>query len=236
MNWRLVIGTLEEKISSPARLSAIAMFLAFPVIQAYVGRADPTAWHLIMYYVFSLGTGIIGADVSSGVLQLIFTRPISRSAYVLSRWLGLVAAVLAVYAFQIIVTSGIMLSRGHSFSDINYGEHLMEAVLLTMALSAVIICLSSILTGYGDLRAILLLWLLQIVCEMFRNSEQHAELFSVLGSQISGVLIPSLDINLVLHGEPYGWLLIVPYVAVLVASLVIAIFVMNRKELSYAAS
>lgn len=236
MNLRLILGTLEEKLTSPARLLLIVMFLVFPIFGAYLGGADPTTDGLIMVYVLTLGVGIIGADVSAGVLQLIFTRPIKRSSYVLSRWLGLVVGVMTVYAVQIILMGGMLLFGGHSLPDVNYGSHVIEALLLAMGMSAVIVFFSAIFVGYGDGRSILVLWLLRGICQFFEKTRFYPKVFSVVGSQINGVLWPSLDVNLVLHGEPYDWLLIVPYVAVLIASLVFAIFIMNRKELSYAAS
>ena len=42
-----------------------------------------------------IAAGTIGQDVSSGVLQLLFARPVRRSEYVLSRWIGIVALVSA---------------------------------------------------------------------------------------------------------------------------------------------
>jgi len=61
-----------------------------------------------------LAAGIIGQDVSSGVLQLVLARPVTRREYVVSRWLsvslmgGLLASAQVLIAWLLLLASFVM--------------------------------------------------------------------------------------------------------------------------------
>ena len=89
MNLTLIAAFLQHRLSSPLRMLFLAAFVLMPLL--FVTAAPGmglTPLEDSFWFVIVLGAGAIGQDVSSGVLQLLLARPITRPEYVTSRWLA----------------------------------------------------------------------------------------------------------------------------------------------------
>lgn len=93
MNVVVIAETVRRHLTSVAFLSFLVVlaFLGFAVARFHVAGA---VWpSLISLLAVVAGARLIGPEFSTGTLQLIVSRPVSRSAYLLSRFAGVVAVV-----------------------------------------------------------------------------------------------------------------------------------------------
>src|SRR5512140_2374400 len=98
MNLDVCVATLRERLSNPIRLAALLGFALFPIPIALVDpRPNSSASFFHPLIAVTLASGILGLDISSGVLALVFTRPVARRVYALSKWASVtvIAAVLS---------------------------------------------------------------------------------------------------------------------------------------------
>ena len=104
MNRTLILAVFDRWLASPPRIALVAVLGTAPVLSSFLGsgggRVGTGSTALL---VLVLGAGIIGRDVSTGVLQVLFTRPISRTEYVISRWMGLGIAGAVLAAAQVLL-------------------------------------------------------------------------------------------------------------------------------------
>jgi ABC-type transport system involved in multi-copper enzyme maturation permease subunit len=137
------------------RISIMALVVLFVFLSA-----DATGHNQFIYLtpflVWVMGSGIVGRDMSSGVAHLLFTRPITRFSYILTKWASLVTSVFlfqcALFVFWVL---GKMLFHHNPelSSDLLFEFGL--STWITMTLSAVVVCFSTIMPGWGDLALLL---------------------------------------------------------------------------------
>lgn len=136
-------------------LSVLAALIAFTAASDGArGRAFQTA----SLAVIVLGAGAVSRDISTGAVQMILARPLSRTEYLLGRWLGVLWALgffLAVAGGLVVLLSLLVYPAFHvdaeplSFAALLRGG--AGALLDGMLFSATLLCLSTFLPGYGDL-------------------------------------------------------------------------------------
>ena len=93
MNATVIGETVRRHLTSVAFISFLVLlaFLGFAVSRFHVpGAVWPS---LVSILAIVAGAGLIGPEFSTGTLQLIVSRPVSRSAYLLSRFTGVLAVV-----------------------------------------------------------------------------------------------------------------------------------------------
>lgn len=227
---------LRERLSSAARLTIVLVLVLFRLVLAYRGMDRPSDSGFCLFYVWILGAGVIGADVSSGVLHMLFTRPLRRSTYVIGRWIGLVIGALVVYEAQVLIGLAAALAGGKDLAVLSIGPDLAAAVVTIVGASAAIVFLSSLISGYGDIRIVLLLWVTSGMLVMLQAEGILPIACAISRDCLVAFLQPKLDFPMIWSGRPFGWLDAVPFVTVVVSSLVLAVFMMNRKEISYSSS
>jgi hypothetical protein len=183
--------------------------------------------------VLILGSGMIGSDVSSGVLQLLFARPVRRVDYVLSRWLATAVLAAGLALIQLIVGYLILAARHetvpHPVAALSLaGQH----VSMAFGSASVLVALSSLVPGLGDLALYLRLFLVSGLTQMLGTATRF-KFFGPLGDEMFSTLAPQLDLAPLFGGSPY-WYDIVSYASTVTLGLLLATLVMNRRELSYA--
>ena len=95
MNRVVIEETVRRHVTNVAYLAAIALLA---IISLGVSRFDKPAsvWpSFVTLLAFITGCGPIGPEFSSGTLQLILVKPVSRAVYLLSRVAGVVLVVWA---------------------------------------------------------------------------------------------------------------------------------------------
>jgi ABC-type transport system involved in multi-copper enzyme maturation permease subunit len=144
-----------------ALLSILAALLAFGAASDGArGRAFQTASLALI----ALGAGVVSRDISSGAVQMILARPISRTGYLLGRWLGVLWAFtlfLALTGVLVVLFSFAVFPAMHASVEPLSLPSLLRggasALLDGVLFSATLLCLSTFLPGYGDLIAYFLL-------------------------------------------------------------------------------
>jgi len=116
----LVATFLRHRLRSPVRLALMFTAFAFSLLPVLIERSllrlgETSA---VMFAVIA-AAGAIGQDVSSGVVQLTFARPVVRWRYVIARWLG--ATLLAGAAGVALVVAGMItvVARGGTFEPLD---------------------------------------------------------------------------------------------------------------------
>jgi len=215
--WALVSATWREKLARPIVLVLCVLICighASFVVSSHELEDPATPLALI------LGAGSIGRDVSSGVLALLFTRPLVRARYVLAKWLAVSVAAGVLAAATLLVEALILGRQGEGVPGAELAAALFASATATCGLTAVLVLFSTLLPGLGDVA----LWtalLLVMAVARGRLPQRVAE-------ECQALLQPQLA-----WGST--WFAILSYLSTVALCLCLAALVANRKELSYAA-
>lgn len=232
MNLVLMQAFWRERLGSPIRLLLLLSFSGLGLLFGFLRRPVPLpGGDVAIWPVLVLGAGVIGRDLSSGVLQLILARPVSRPEYVFSRWLGLAAASFTVclVAWALVVPFSLA-TGGATIPEAL--RLLSEYLLSTLALSAVVTGLSTLAPGFSDLALLLLGYLsgggMQLVGQF-----KHIDALARLGTEVQQTLLPQFAWKAVTEGSFHVYPLIT-WASTILLFLWLGIFTLNRRELSYA--
>jgi ABC-type Na+ efflux pump permease subunit len=236
MNRAIFLATVRERINNSGRMVLLGLFVLLGVLEAVQARTGGGApgHTLVVYLALVLGSGLIGTDVSAGVLHLLFLRPVSRMEYVLSKWLA-VSAGCAVVAFLRLALYVGILSLGRSPVDWDaVTQNGLDCLLVSFGVSAVLACFSALGEGYADLRIYLLVFLLGVVLQAL-GGLRGEPWWDVVARQIYEVLVPRIDLGSALDTTATLILALVSYLSTVSAAVTLAVVAVNRRELSYAA-
>lgn len=201
-----------------------------------------------------LGAGVLGQDVAQGTLSVLFARPLRRYSYVMTRWLALSVAssALCLVLLMIEQIAGMAAFPG-ILPDMNTLFEAAARISLCFGLSATFIMFSSILPNTMDLCAwIMLCFSSSIVVEIGhlnpivltqpygseisrRLSEIFVPVCRELSTPLQSLAYPYLDVGLLFHSSSVSWFSILTYLSNIALCLLVAVYMVNRKEVSYAA-
>ncbi len=237
MNREIFLATIEQRLRSPVRLAlagAFILFAAAPYLLVLVMREmprviAPSTHGAMLALVFA--AGVLGQEFSSGAPQITFTRPLTRWSWVLSRALAvaLLAAACAVLPYAIAIGTG--------FPIADAGLAALEQVIQVAGTTAVVVGLSALVPGLTDLAVLaganigfgILGFVAQVV--------QKEPLRTVAGrvkDYAEPWFAPKLALIGLLHGGAFSPHAFFQVASTIVFWLVVAIAMVNRKELSYA--
>ncbi len=232
MNPVIILNTLRERSSSVVVILILAVIGLLPRIVAMVVGApslpEPDS-HVLAAWI--LGAGIIGKQVRSGVLQLVFVRPVTRSEYVYSKYFALATAV---FVFSLIVWLVSCASFWFHPAELKLQEafmNLADHLILSFGIASVIVFLSSLRSGYGDVGLIILLYL---TIPLFQQIGAKFSLDSLKRAAVEIERFLTPNFSTTMFGGDISWFSICSYFSTITLCLVLAILVLNRKELSYA--
>jgi ABC-type transport system involved in multi-copper enzyme maturation permease subunit len=235
MNPTLVVSFLRQRLTSPMRLVMLGFMFLSSLSVVAVTRQLGTLEGSSVWFALILAAGAIGQEVSSGVLTLTFARPVSRATYVLSRWAGAGGFAAALGLAQVagglmaIAARGGPMPRGADLAALA-----IECVLLAFTASAVMVMLSSLVNGLGDVGV----WAIGSILSAFAGAIAQAKNWTVLAraaQEVQLVLVPKLHVGWIFGAGDVQVFALVSVLSTLTASLAVAVWVVNRKELSYAA-
>jgi len=234
MNATLITSLWRQRLASPIRLVLLGALSGMPLLLvAFMRGAGLSALGNSQGLVLTLGAGMIGQDVSSGVLQLVYARPVRRPEYLVSRWLGVASAAAALSLLQVALACGLMAARGAAPSAQEILLFAADRVLECIGLAAVFALLSSLIGGFGDLALYLLFHLGAGVVQMVGQTKGWPWV-DRLGAEMLGSLMPTVDLARIVASSPMSWFPIASYASTVVMCLALAIVAINQKELSYA--
>jgi ABC-type transport system involved in multi-copper enzyme maturation permease subunit len=233
MNTALLITFWRQRLGSPIRLALLGVITGMPLLGVAFMRAGLSTLGDSLGIVMVLGAGMIGQDVSSGVLTLLFARPVRRDEYVFNRWLAVGIAASAIALLQLVAAVTLMTLRGTMPPVPDIAWFLLGRIADSFGLAAVLVLLSSLMPGVADLALYLLLMLSTGVMQMI-GGFGHWTWLSRAGSEIGSSLHPVVDVARIVQTSPMAWYPLVAYASTVTLCLALAIVLLNRKELSYA--
>ena len=227
---------LRQKLGSPATifvLCLLALMASLPLnAGAGFGSTDTLA-------VLMLAAGCVSRDASSGALQMILSRPLSRTGYLAGRYLGILAALVLFLAGAIavaLVLHAVMerISGGlpHDFSLRAAGLAAGHALLAGALLAAAILCFSTFLRGWGDVLAVVLFFLLFNSMQGL-GSTLNLPFLAKAGEFTRSNLAPSVVWENVFAGQDVFGEATGRYVLALAGYATLAVVIFSRREFSY---
>lgn len=235
MNPTLFLSFLRQRSTSPGRLVLLLIIFAFPLAMLAGTRGGVGFQPLgtANMFAFVLGAGMIGGDVSSGVFQLLFARPVTRFQYLISRWLAVGLGAAALNAAQVLLAAMILSSNQALEGWPAVARFIGEQSIEAFAVAAVIACFSSVLPGIGDVVAI---FAVSLVLTMTRTAATFArwDLVSHGIEEIEHTLSPDVSFPQMFAGGHVAWDPIVTVATTIALGLALAAIALNRREISYA--
>src|SRR5262249_35751284 len=152
-----------------------------------------------------------------------------------SRWLAAALASTAIVVVLLVLGTLSMMLRGTHPDALDLIRMLLEAACNAAGSAAVILCLSTLVGGLGDVGLYVASF---FVAQMFSALAEfkHWDWLARACNELQGVLAPMLSWGwLVFHGPP-PWFALASWASTVTLALAAGIARLNRRELSYAAN
>jgi len=233
----LFVHAVRERLANLSRnLLAGAIFLIPPVVRAFErGEGSLPGEMSAVWLSLIFGAGLIGPDASGGVLELVLTRPVTRPQYVLARWLAAAGLASGAAAGQTAVVAAIMAGFGHAPAWAAIGSTVVPQLSVAVGLTAVLVAFSAMTSGFGDLRAWLLCWILGAIVE-FAGQARHVGWLRRAGDEITKTMLPGIDADALPTLLAFPCTSLVGWLSTVTLALAVAMVVLNRRELSHGGS
>lgn len=243
LNKAVYLHALRAQSDAPLRLAVAGLLLL--LLYAFVangitvnGASLSGLWalqkggnSLLLALLWLLGLGLISRDISGGSIQLVLLRPLSRAAYVLSKFSALASVGLAVL---IGMHAAAILHQGFdAFSPAEQGLLFAAQAAQVLAASALITLFSCVPARFGELGLLGLLLLALSLLKLLNLRWGLAPLDEAVAFAFR-VLLPSAALPNA-SGQAWAWSLALN-AAVGLSALAGAVRLLVRREFSYAES
>src|SRR5262249_27470905 len=151
VNPTLAAAFLRQRLTSPMRVGLLLLLAVTTLCAVALMRTVSPLGGLAAPIALILAAGAIGQDVSSGTLQLLLVRPVSRPSVIVSRWLAVVMATTAIEAGLLVLGTLAMMLRGTHPDALDLIRMLLETACVAAGYAAVMIMFSTLVGGLGDL-------------------------------------------------------------------------------------
>ena len=243
LNKPVYLHALRAQSDAPLRLVLAALLLmglyAFVANGITVNGTPLSGIHalvnggnsLLLALLWLLGLGLISRDISSGSIQLVLLRPLSRASYVLSKWAALFSFGLAVLLFM-----HAAYAAQHPLDADGLGQ---QALLLSAqavqvaAIAAMIAFFSTVPMRFGELGLLAVLGAGLTLLKLMNLRWQLQALDQALGFAWK-LLLPGADAPDA--PDQALWTGLALNAAIAVAALAGAMALLRRREFSYAES
>lgn len=234
MNRTLIMTTILQRVKSPVRMALAGAGFFLPLLALWFLPVTGFS-SLDNGFKFGLviGAGLIGQDLSAGVLQLLFARPVTRMSYVMSRWLGCVLLASALTVVQVLCGALILQVREMPFEMSTALAFGGTQLLAAIGIVSVLTLFSSLIGGLGDL-GLYLLAMIFAGAVGFGGQITGTGWARHTGEELGRFLSPGLDIGRLTQASTLPWFEIVSFLSTIALCLAVAVWVVNRRELSYA--
>ena len=234
----MVSRFLRQKWDNPViavALAVLALLVAFPA--ALAGGRGFLQTPFVALIVIAAAS--VSKDASTGALQMILVRPISRTEYLYGRYCGILAtygiflaacAVLTVVFALALVPAMRIRAQPLSWEALSIG--VAGAFLSALLFSAVLLFFSTFLPGYGDLVGYFLLSVALGVLASLGEALKKPWLTRVFQTAKENVL-PEPDWSAVLTGSQPPGAAIGRWALAVVVFLIAAALVFRRREFAY---
>ncbi|MEK7477410.1 MAG: ABC transporter permease subunit [Candidatus Coatesbacteria bacterium] len=238
MNWTIVRTTLRERMAGRGRWFSLVILFGMPLLWAGLlpaGTDSFSSMWMNALLIWLVGAGVIGEEVSSGTILLVLSRPVSRSEYVFSKWIALACATAGVLAVQAVAIAAIAGWRGHPVEAVALVRQVLEAVFRAFGASAVVVMFSALVPGAKEMSVMMFTWLGGTLLGLLGQWKQWTAV-TLGGGEVTSFMLPALDLGPLFGGGGFTWSGPVGYLSTVTLALAVAVWWLNRKELSYAGS
>lgn len=217
----------RRRLRQKLRWAMFAVLFVSPLVLAAVRGADAVK-SVAPWLALVVGSGSIGEERSLGAWSWIFTHPISRADYVLTRWAG-TALVIGVASVLYELAS---LAVVHAFGTATpLGATsvifvLASSCLTAVAMAATLTLLSIFLPGSSDGALVALLVFVTVGIREVMTLRGWGSAANLIYDATRSVLIPQIKLDAATLAELFG---VLSNAAIV---LVIAVAVMNRVQLA----
>ena len=234
MNATLVRAFLGQRLTSPMRVGLLLLVTVAPLAAvAFMGTLSPLGG-VATPIALIFAVGAIGQDVSSGTLQLLLVRPVSRPSYLVSRWLACVLATVGIVVLLLALGTLVLLARGTHPDGLDLVRIVLESASTAAGYAAVMIMLSTLANGLGDLGLYVGTYFIVQALDALATFK-HWDALARACVEVRGVLGPQLPWEWLVHGTPPSWFAFASWASTVTLALAVGIARLNRRELSYAA-
>jgi len=228
---------LRQKFGSVGTLIALGLLALFAALPLNANQGFGPAATLA---VLLIAAGSVSRDISSGAIQMILSRPLTRSEYLFGRYFGtlltyvgfLISSVVIAFLLGRLFLSTSPLAEAPAFSWLAAGRGAVEAIFAGALLAAIVLFFSTFLRGWGDVLALVLATILLGSTQALGRQLNKPALVQA-GRIASENLYPTPDWSQILAGRD---ILSVPtsqYFLALTCYLALATLVFDRREFSY---
>jgi ABC-type transport system involved in multi-copper enzyme maturation permease subunit len=234
VNRTLILAFLRQRLTSPMRLGVIVLTTLFPLGGSVIVGSLTVMNGIAAPLALIFAAGAIGQDVSSGTLQLLLVRPVTRPGYLLNRWLGAVIGSLGLTLLMFALGALGLMLRGMPPAASEVARMALEAVAATTGSAAIMIMLSTLAGGLGD---VAIFFAAMVLLQMFAGVAmfEHWSWLARAVTELQGVLGPQLSFAWVFQHTPVSWFALASWASSITLALAVGIARLNRRELSYAA-
>jgi ABC-type transport system involved in multi-copper enzyme maturation permease subunit len=235
VNATLVVAFLRQRLTSPIRIVLLLAVFTLPLfIVALTPGTGLAPLGGAAQFALIFAVGLIGQDYSSGVLQLLFARPVTRAEYVTSRWIAAAGAAALLGVAQIALGAVVLALRGHPVTLAQAGLVASNSALEAIGVTAVITLFSSLVSGITDLGIYVVAVFLAQMFQLFGRGLKAVAFLLPVGAELERFIGAKLDVMQFHDLATVSWFAVASYLSTVTLCLALAILVVNRKELSYA--
>ncbi|HSY49438.1 MAG TPA: ABC transporter permease [Thermoanaerobaculia bacterium] len=135
MSLVVIAETLRRHLAHLGYIAALLMLIIIVVTMSAIGAPSQAPYEMISLFALIAGCQLIGPEFSSGTLQLILSKPIGRSTYLVSRVAGVALAIWV--AIAVMFTSDVV---GRLIADTPIVWRTAAAAALVSALKVLFVC------------------------------------------------------------------------------------------------
>jgi hypothetical protein len=250
MNRAVFIFTFLLKLSTVSKLDIAIVVLTFIGLlgAAYSGK-EPTAiiegftsppFLLFFGYSFSQDVALNSNSLRDGeYFALLFTRPLTRSSYVLTKALVVTCGTLAISSLflgMVGLSELVMHAKNIVLID---GWRFVSLVANCFGFGCVVVLLRTLPAkiGFRCLFIFLSICMLNSSTDFSVKMDQDASIvyaWEYFATFLQNFLYPVIDFDALVHSTRFTWQPIIDYASNCLIYLMIAIYILNKREFSYA--
>jgi ABC-type transport system involved in multi-copper enzyme maturation permease subunit len=204
VNGTLIAAFLRQRLTSPMRVGLMLLITMFPLGAAIVMNSLAALGAMGGPLALILAAGAIGQDVSSGTLQLLLVRPVSRPSVLVHRWLAAVIGAVGITLATLALGTLALFARGTHPDALDLVRMVLENACAAAGSAAVMVMLSTLVGGLGDVglfAAALVFTQLLVGLGML----EHWDVLIRVCTEVQGVLSPQLSWEWMTHHMPPSW-------------------------------
>ncbi|MGD9685170.1 MAG: ABC transporter permease subunit [Candidatus Obscuribacterales bacterium] len=183
-------------------------------------------------FVLIIGAGLLGQDLSDGILPLALSRPIRRWRYVLSKYLAVSSLATALSLLNLTLLW--FQVQGLRFDNVGFDEvvFFLQVPINAFGTGAVLLLFSSILPGAADVAVIILLTLFMLLLSILEEVLRIPGM-NEISTNLSKLVYPTIQLEEMVSMRSLICLDVGLYLTVVILCLTGAVLIINQKELSY---